>query len=312
VSATGSLAQARMSHTATLLTNGQVLAAGGYAGTNYLATAELYDPATGRRSCVIVATTFAWSQPTMQERFPSIRLACNPLRASVEQVVAGHIRRPWTVTVAQDLADFACHPAAILSDGSYAVFAKLSEAANGFEQFEIELAGLRLLSERAGVLIPAPIGIVPAGGGHILVLEAVPAVERAAEHWRQIGRTLARIHRVKGERLIARLPVLCGPAIAPTLLHGDAQQNNFISTAQGAVVIDPAVYYGHPEMDLALIDYFQPAPDDVFDGYRDELPIDPGFSERRDLWRVWGCLAVVTVDGPGYLGRLSAAVQRYL
>src|SRR5439155_15757356 len=31
------------------------------------------------------------------------------------------------------------------------------------------------------------------------------------------------------ERLIARLPELCGPAVPPALLHGDAQQNNFIS-----------------------------------------------------------------------------------
>ena len=76
--------------------------------------------------------------------------------------------------------------------------------------------------------------------------------------------------------------------MVPTLLHGDAQQNNFVSTEEGAVVIDPAIYFGNPEMDLAFIDYFQPVPDDVFDGYRDELPIDPGFWARRDLWRVWG------------------------
>ena len=56
-----------------------------------------------------------------------------------------------------DMTEFACHHSAILSDGSYSVFAKFSEAANGFEQFEIELAGLRLLSERSGVLTPTPI-----------------------------------------------------------------------------------------------------------------------------------------------------------
>jgi protein-ribulosamine 3-kinase len=264
------------------------------------------------------------------------------------------------------MTEFACHPCAILSDGSYSVFAKFSQAANGFEQFEIELAGLRLLSERAGVLTPTPIGIHPAPDGSLLVLETVQAVERTAHHWRQIGQTLARIHQIQGERfglekqgyfgplpqdntpvsdwagfyaerrlwpglrlaidsgnippeairqvekLISRLPELCGPEVAPTLLHGDAQQNNFISSAAGAVVIDPAVYYGNPEMDLAYIDYFQPVPEDVLDGYRDELPIDPGFWERRDLWRVWGYLAAVTVEGPVRLGKLSGAVQRYL
>jgi len=295
-------------------------------------------------------------------REESKALSCSP----VEQCVSEHTGRQWTVKDARDMTEFACHPCAILSDGSYSVFAKFSTAANGFEQFEIELAGLRRLHERAGVLTPTPIGIIPIPGGNILVLEAVQAVDRTPRHWRQIGQTLARIHQIKGarfglethgyfgplyqdntpasdwrtfyaerrlepglrlaidsgnappvvarqvEKLISRLPALCGPEIAPSLLHGDAQQNNFISAEMGAVVIDPAVYYGNPEMDLAFIDYFQPAPDDVFDGYRDELPIDPGFWERRDLWRVWGYLAAVTVEGPSHLGKLTEAVRQYL
>lgn len=293
-------------------------------------------------------------------------LAHNPLRAPLERLVSAHTGRPWALKSAHDLADLACHPAALLSDGSYTVFAKFSDAPNGLEQFEIELAGLRLLAEHAGVLIPTPIGILPVPGGSILVLEAVEAVERTGQHWRQIGQALARIHRVKGERfgldrrgyfgplpqdntplddwpaffgerrlepglklaadsgnlphefirpietIIARLPELCGPAVIPTLLHGDAQQNNFISAACGAVIIDPAVYFGHPEVDLAYLDYFQPVPAAVFDGYRDELPIDPGFEQRRDLWRIWGYLGAVTVEGAGYLRQLEAAFRRYV
>ena len=295
-------------------------------------------------------------------RFP---LTIPPLRIHLERAVSEHLGRLWTVQTARDMSDYACHPAAILSDSAYAVFAKFSEADNGREQFEIELAGLRLLSERTGVLTPTPVGIIRVSGGCILVLEAVQAVERAPHHWREIGRTLARIHQITGDRfgldrdgyfgplyqdnrpapswqafyaerrlapalklavdsgnlpravarqveaLIARLPQLCGPEVRPTLLHGDAQQNNFISTAEGAVVIDPAVHYGNPEMDLAYVDYFQPVPDDVFDGYREELPIDLGFQERRDLWRMWGYLAAVTVEGPVHMDRLTGALQTY-
>ncbi len=114
------------------------------------------------------------------------------------------------------------------------------------------------------------------------------------------------------ERIVTRLPELCGPEVSPSLLHGDAQQNNFITADTGVFVIDPAVYFGHPEMDLAYIDYFQSVPSDVFEGYAEELPIDAGFWRRRNLWRIWGYLAAVTVEGTEYLGKLKDAIQQYL
>jgi len=54
------------------------------------------------------------------------------------------------------------------------------------------------------------------------------------------------------EEVAARLPALCGPDPVPTLLDGDAQQNNFVRTADGAMAIDIAPYFGHPEADFAL------------------------------------------------------------
>jgi protein-ribulosamine 3-kinase len=286
-------------------------------------------------------------------------------RSAVQGAVSQHIGRQWTADDIGDMTEFACHPAAVLSGHSYSVFAKYGDTADSHEQFEVELAGLRFLSARAGVLTPAPVGIVPATGGWILVLEAVQPVERGVRHWREIGKALARIHMAKGDRfgwkthgyfgplhqdntptdswpefyaerrlrpglrlavdsgnmsaslvrqiekLIPRVADLCGPALVPTLVHGDAQQNNFISTEAGAAIIDPAVHYGHPEMDLAMVDCWQPVPEDVFSGYQEASSIDPGFGERRDLWRLPAYLAAVTVEGTGYLGRLSEAVQRY-
>jgi len=289
-----------------------------------------------------------------------------PIRVAVEQLVTAYQGHPWRVKTAKDMQEFASHPCAILADDAYRVFVKLSTAANGADQFAAELTGLRLLTAQAGALTPTPIGIAEVEGGVILVLEAVHAIERGPQQWRQIGQTLARLHQVKGrdcgletqgyfgplyqdnrpladwptffaerrlwprlmgaidaghlpsatirqvEQLIGRLPKVCGPAIVPALLHGDAQQNNFISTARGAFIIDPAVHYGHPEMDLAHIDYFEAVPADLFVGYQEEAPIEPGFWERRDLWRIPTDLAIVSVDGPGYIGKLTAAVQKYL
>jgi len=116
----------------------------------------------------------------------------------------------------------------------------------------------------------------------------------------------------KVERLLARLPDLCGPVVAPALLHGDAQQNNFISTEAGVVLVDPCVYFGHPEIDLALLDYFQPVPEAVFEGYREARPIDTGFPARRNLWRVHGLLACVAVEGATFVGQLRECVLPFV
>lgn len=193
---------------------------------------------------------------------PPHPLLSDRYRIPMEQVVSEYYQRKWSVNEFRDIAEFSSHPSAILSDRTFPVFAKLSEAANGLDQFEVERAGLQLLSERAGVLIPS------------------------------LNLTI--------------------PEFKPCLLHGDASQNNFITTAKGVMVIDPAVYYGNPEIDLAYIDYFQQVPGDVFIGYQEVLNIDPGFAERRDAWRISGYLAAIEVEGMVHLHRLTGALQKYL
>lgn len=295
-----------------------------------------------------------------------MRLLSESLRGPLEAVVSDHCGRAWRVRSARDMSDLAYHPCAILSDGSFAVFAKVSQEPRAEKQFRIEQANLQFLADHAGVSVPTPIGVAPTADGTLFITEALDAVQRAAPQWRDIGRTLARIHRLQAhhfgfhmdgffgpffqdntplhdwatfyaerrlwprlrlaidsgnlppafasqvQTVIKRLPELCGPPVTPTLIHGDAQQNNFVSTATGAYVIDPAIYYGHPEVDLAFVDYFQPVPDDLFAGYREEMPIDPGFSERRDLWRISGYLAAVAAEGAPYLNSLANALRRYV
>jgi len=118
------------------------------------------------------------------------------------------------------------------------------------------------------------------------------------------------------ERVMARLPALCGPEPAPSLLHGDAQQNNFISTADGAAVIDVAPYFGHPEADLALVECYDPAGQEWLRAYAELAPLDPGFAGRRELWRLPVYLAAIAVLGTSpfglsFLPRLAAAVRPY-
>jgi fructosamine-3-kinase len=117
------------------------------------------------------------------------------------------------------------------------------------------------------------------------------------------------------ERLIRRLPDLAGPEPVPSLLHGDAQHHNFISTSTGAVIIDPCPFYGHPELDLALLDYFVPAPPETFAAYSEILPIAADFGERRELWRLFAYLSIIAIDtgtfGRTFHQRLADALDAY-
>ncbi len=118
------------------------------------------------------------------------------------------------------------------------------------------------------------------------------------------------------ERIIRRCSTLSGPEPQPTLLHGDPQPNNCVSTDAGAVLVDAAPYFGHPEADLALVDWIEPVPVVLFDRYNEEIPIDPGFGERRELWRLHAYLAAVAVAGHNALGRrclqrISDAIDAY-
>jgi protein-ribulosamine 3-kinase len=64
-------------------------------------------------------------------------------------------------------------------------------------------------------------------------------------------------------------------------------------------------------MELAYIDFFQPAPEAFFDGYREVAPIEGGFAARRDLWRIPAWLAMVEYDVPRSMEALLAALATY-
>lgn len=283
------------------------------------------------------------------------------VRLVIEQRVSSYCNRPWRIEQLVDKREEASHPAAVLSDGLDAFFVKFGAA---WDQLQTEAAGLRMLTERSGVLTPTVIDIVRIDDAMLMIMEAIQTIERGDRQWREMGYALAQIHRVKGEQfgletncywgslfqdntpadswpeffwtrrvaphlrgavdqaglptaiaaqieqLRAHLTELCGPPVAPTLLHGDAHQNNFISSPNGAVLIDPAVYYGHPEMDLAYVDVFAPVSDELYAGYREMMPIERGFDKRRHLWVLPLRLAMIEVDGVQHVDTLLETVRR--
>ncbi|HRD52858.1 MAG TPA: fructosamine kinase family protein [Flavobacteriales bacterium] len=114
------------------------------------------------------------------------------------------------------------------------------------------------------------------------------------------------------ERLFARLHDLFPPE-PPALLHGDLWSGNFLSDASGQpVLIDPAVYYGHREMDIAMTRLFGGFEPGFYAVYNDAWPMERGWEERMDLCNLYPLLVHVNLFGGGYAAQVEAVLRRFV
>ncbi len=114
--------------------------------------------------------------------------------------------------------------------------------------------------------------------------------------------------RPRVEALAARLPDLLPKAPAASLLHGDLWAGNVLFTSDGgAVLIDPACYNGHAEVDLAMLTLFGSPPPSFFDGYG---PLEPGHRQRQVIYQLWPALVHLRLFGAGYRGLVSGLLDR--
>jgi fructosamine-3-kinase len=89
----------------------------------------------------------------------------------------------------------------------------------------------------------------------------------------------------------------------PCLVHGDLWCGNFIVSEKGeACLIDPAVYYGNREVDLAMSTLFGGFSPDFYNAYNEEYPLIPGWKDRLELYNLYPLLIHLNLFGSGYLG----------
>jgi fructosamine-3-kinase len=100
------------------------------------------------------------------------------------------------------------------------------------------------------------------------------------------------------------------PAEMPALLHGDLWNGNVITGSQGqAFLIDPAVYYGHREMDLAMTKLFGGFPREFYEAYEEEYSLQPGFEERMELHNLYPLLVHARLFGGSYAGQANEILK---
>ncbi|MBW3534450.1 MAG: fructosamine kinase family protein, partial [Gemmatimonadetes bacterium] len=118
------------------------------------------------------------------------------------------------------------------------------------------------------------------------------------------------------DRLLDRLDdVLSGAgADGPCLLHGDLWGGNAYPGPEGEpVIIDPAVYRGHGEVDLAMSELFGGFPAGHLEAYQEARGLAPAYrSHRRACYQLYYLLVHVNLFGSGYVGRTLAAAEEAL
>ena len=95
----------------------------------------------------------------------------------------------------------------------------------------------------------------------------------------------------------------------PSLVHGDLWSGNHMTGSDGkAWLIDPAVYVGHPEADLAMTELFGRCPQAFYEAYAEAAPLQPGYAERKDFYNLYQLLNHLNLFGASYL----SSVRRIL
>jgi protein-ribulosamine 3-kinase len=112
--------------------------------------------------------------------------------------------------------------------------------------------------------------------------------------------------------LCEKLPSLI-PESKPALVHGDLWSGNLICDSQGhPMLIDPAVHYAHPEVDLAMTQLFGGFDNRYLDAYNENAQLVPGWKERLPLFNLYPLLVHVNLFGKSYLSRVDSIIQRYV
>ncbi|MEL7483890.1 MAG: fructosamine kinase family protein, partial [Planctomycetota bacterium] len=108
--------------------------------------------------------------------------------------------------------------------------------------------------------------------------------------------------RARLKRVCARMHELIPEPQSPALIHGDLWAGNILWHAgRQAALIDPAVYYGDPEIELAFIDLMGGLGPAFWEAYREVRRIDDGFHATRcALYQLYPLLVHAVLFGGGY------------
>ncbi len=106
--------------------------------------------------------------------------------------------------------------------------------------------------------------------------------------------------------------ILTGSEEPPALLHGDLWSGNYMCSKNSEpVIIDPAVYYGHREADLAMTKLFGGFSHEFYDAYNKSYPLKDGYEYRENIYILYHVLNHLNLFGQGYYRQAIELMEYY-
>jgi fructosamine-3-kinase len=102
------------------------------------------------------------------------------------------------------------------------------------------------------------------------------------------------------------------PEEPASLLHGDLWSGNFLCDInENAVLIDPAVYYGHRSMDLAMTTLFGGFDDTFYKSYNHHFAFPNNYKEQWEICNLYPLLIHLNLFGSSYLSSIKSILKRF-
>lgn len=112
------------------------------------------------------------------------------------------------------------------------------------------------------------------------------------------------------ENLCASLPEIF-PGEHASLLHGDLWSGNFMFTANGPAIFDPAVYFGHREMDIGMSLLFRGFDTEFYESYNQTYPLADGWRQRVPYTQLYPLLAHAVFFGGHYVSQVKKTISKF-
>ncbi|MDD2475720.1 MAG: fructosamine kinase family protein [Dysgonamonadaceae bacterium] len=105
---------------------------------------------------------------------------------------------------------------------------------------------------------------------------------------------------------------LLGKVAKPSLVHGDLWGGNYLIATDGTpCLIDPAVYYGHPMVDIAMSKLFGGFGNEFYNSYHEVIPKSHNYDAQIDLYQLYFLLVHLNLFGRSYYGGIATILNRY-